>query len=555
MYWSYRGLAPRRAIAVLFAASLFLLSVHFRLTNTHGTAHRMLKPFQAVTSLSPLPESPPVLPPPPPSTLSLATTQAMHASNERHSKPALTMAKHTQEVSITSMPTPAATEAEDNFRTSPFPVVLLAHARARRLNVTLHSLLAVRGIDAQKIFVLQDGDDAMVSQVVHSSGVKLSKLPAHGPRTANPADDKSGGTIARAYKTALTHAFDKLTDDEALLVVEDDLLFSPDLMEYFLAAYHVMRSDASLWIASAWNDNGFRGMVGGVDGSKRLLRTGFFPGLGWLLTRRLYKKELEAGWPSEHWDHWMRSETVYKTSKGRECLFPQVPRTFHHGAKGTFMNPALHARFFAHVAHSTDPRVRWPTVEWRGLRESLSRPAYEARLRDDLKRAEPLTDLSALVNGTAKGWWERPHEEASLAAPPSATSAANGAAAAGRLVSLWYSEPQRGHLTLFRDLALLFGLWHEMRRSAHNGVHEFRCGASYVLLVNTLHGPYAKKSPYVDLAPDDEHIFRSSDALRKAVRRAFRSHPDRSQTAICRDMTQPMREVEGCRGYNRARGC
>ena len=57
----------------------------------------------------------------------------------------------------------------------------------------------------------------------------------------------------------------------------------------FCTGWHVQRADPTLWCTSAWHDNGFRDTAADP---KRLLRTGFFPGLGWLLTRALYKGEL-----------------------------------------------------------------------------------------------------------------------------------------------------------------------------------------------------------------------------------------------------------------------
>jgi len=273
-------------------------------------------------------------------------------------------------------------------RTAPFPVMLLAHARPEQLNETLASLLAVRGLNASRLYVMQDGTNAQVSAAVRARGLPLVALPAQD----GTGDDKSGSSIARAYGAALSKAFE-LSGDEALLVVEDDLLFSPDLMEYFLAGYHVLKADPSLWCVSAWNDNGFGGLV---RDQKRLLRTGFFPGLGWLLTRKLYEEELRKKWPTEHWDHWMRSETVHRTSKGRECLFPEVSRTFHNGARGTFMNPVLHSQFFAKIAYSTDPDITWPRSEWEPLKTALSKEAYERRLREALGRATPLSDLTEL---------------------------------------------------------------------------------------------------------------------------------------------------------------
>ena len=40
--------------------------------------------------------------------------------------------------------------------------------------------------------------------------------------------------------------------------------------------------------------------------------------------------------------------------------FPlQVPRTFHNGIVGTFMNLETHNRYFRDVAYNTDENVKW----------------------------------------------------------------------------------------------------------------------------------------------------------------------------------------------------
>ena len=110
--------------------------------------------------------------------------------------------------------------------------------------------------------------------------------------------------------------------------------------------------DPTTFVLSAWNDNGLRGKVrenrcpstwahGGdffvrcthslspldapapqVRDPRALCRTGFFPGLGWLLPRRLFEAELLPKWPKEHWDHWMRDVAQHR---GREAVYPEVP--------------------------------------------------------------------------------------------------------------------------------------------------------------------------------------------------------------------------------------
>jgi len=80
----------------------------------------------------------------------------------------------------------------------------------------------------------------------------------------------------------------------------------------------LLERDPTTFVLSAWNDNGLRGKV---RDQGQLVRTGFFPGLGWLLSRRLWDEELRSKWPKEHWDHWMRDA---KQHRGREAVFPEV---------------------------------------------------------------------------------------------------------------------------------------------------------------------------------------------------------------------------------------
>lgn len=115
-----------------------------------------------------------------------------------------------------------------------------------------------------------------------------------------------------------------------------------------------------------------------------LYRVESMPGLGWLLKKSLYKDELEPKWPtpekvlpshtlclcfsmfgvwggggslrrrarltpSSHvsalqlwdWDMWMR---MAEQRKGRECVIPDVSRSYHFGIIGLNMNGYFHVR-------------------------------------------------------------------------------------------------------------------------------------------------------------------------------------------------------------------
>ena len=61
----------------------------------------------------------------------------------------------------------------------------------------------------------------------------------------------------------------------------------------------------------------------------------------------MYKNELESKWPGNrsnlHWDVWMRRD---ENRKGRECIIPDISRTYHFGAKGVNVNRKSQIRFF-----------------------------------------------------------------------------------------------------------------------------------------------------------------------------------------------------------------
>jgi alpha-1,3-mannosyl-glycoprotein beta-1,2-N-acetylglucosaminyltransferase len=69
---------------------------------------------------------------------------------------------------------------------------------------------------------------------------------------------------------------------EEKCVVQDDMELAPDFFSYFEATSHLLAGDPSLYCISSWNDHG---QAKFVRDEKRLYRSDFFPGLGWMLTK------------------------------------------------------------------------------------------------------------------------------------------------------------------------------------------------------------------------------------------------------------------------------
>lgn len=78
-----------------------------------------------------------------------------------------------------------------------------------------------------------------------------------------------------------------------------------------------------------------------------------------VLKRKIYKGELEEKWPKPHqsadWDMWMRLPSIIK---GRECIIPDISRTYHFGAKGLNVGSFMQNIYFKHHALNKETNVK-----------------------------------------------------------------------------------------------------------------------------------------------------------------------------------------------------
>ncbi|KRT83747.1 hypothetical protein AMK59_4564 [Oryctes borbonicus] len=186
--------------------------------------------------------------------------------------------------------------------------------------------------DQFPIIVSQDCNHKETTDVINKYGsqVTLIKQPDQSDIEVLPQEKKFKGyfKIARHYGWALNQTFFNFNFD-AVIIVEDDLEVAPDFFEYFTATYPLLLEDPTLWCISAWNDNGKIGLVN-ENKPEQLYRTDFFPGLGWMLTKKLWS-ELCTKWPKSYWDDWIRQPNQRKE---RTCIRPEISRTKTFGKIG-----------------------------------------------------------------------------------------------------------------------------------------------------------------------------------------------------------------------------
>ena len=364
------------------------------------------------------------------------------------------------------------------------PVVLLTCNRAQLLDGTLHSILQVDGISRENLILMQDGKLESIQRMAKKYRVEIYQNDL--PQRKRGGND-GAARIATHYKWSLSKAFELRPDAPCIIIIEDDLLFSPDFYRYFEYNAALLEEDPSLMAISSWNDNGFKGKV---NDKYMIQRTEYFPGLGWLLTRKLYKDELEEKWPSSHWDHWLRSAS---THKGREIAYPQVPRTFHNGILGTFMDINTHNKYFRDIDYNRK-EVIWndnlaqfknePTYRY------ASASVYDARLTYLISQCHHVKSLMDLAS----------------------TDTNSNNSDNKKIMCIWINvdpEPPENHVQEFQMMGAFFHLWHEHRRTSHRGVHEFYYNDKYILLLNTFQEKRREKTQvhtFVDLKPEDVPI-------------------------------------------------
>lgn len=257
----------------------------------------------------------------------------------------------------------------------------------------LRSLLQASGVNKSNIVVSIDGFYDEPRQVAELYALRVLQHRPVGRRS---------GRISYHYKQSLGQTFDLLYPEAKFAIIfEEDLDVSRDALIYFNQTLGLLRDDPSLYCASAWNDQGYEHTA---SDRRKLYRIETMPGLGWLLKRDLFKLELEPNWPQAEqvhdWDMWIRTEAI---RKHRECIIPDVSRTFHFGSSGTNINSYFQRQYFNKHAFSLRPLDLGDQFDQLA---QLSRDAYERQLEREIGTAKvvvwspPPPPHSTELNGT-----------------------------------------------------------------------------------------------------------------------------------------------------------
>ena len=156
-----------------------------------------------------------------------------------------------------------------------------------------------------------------------------------------------------------------------------------------------------------------------------------------------------------------------------------MPRVFHNGVKGTFMDRKTHEKYFARIATNRDEKVKWrvPRAYGGGTDGSIGEIASGNHM-DPWVRAARNTAYESRIERLLTSPSTR-HIKDPMAEIPGLPP--------GSSAAVWINiDVSRDHPNPFKPVAKFFGIWHEAKRGAFRGVHEFwtNGGETHVLLVN-----------------------------------------------------------------------
>ena len=226
------------------------------------------------------------------------------------------------------------------------PLLIFTCRRPKYLSTTLENVFASIS-DACAfgcpIIISEDGNHKEIEDVVVSYTKKFEEkgiplIHIHHERGLQ-LKGNAYEALSKHYGWALSEVFDgraySLNEGDKqqhilpqrVIILEEDIKVAPDFFSFMESTSSLLDNDPTLYAVSAFNDNGH--LENGDP--RRLLRSDFFPGLGWMMNRDLWKNELESKWPNAYWDDWLR-EVAQR--KDRQVIRPEVSRTYHFGTKG-----------------------------------------------------------------------------------------------------------------------------------------------------------------------------------------------------------------------------
>ncbi|XP_064105013.1 protein O-linked-mannose beta-1,2-N-acetylglucosaminyltransferase 1-like [Macrobrachium nipponense] len=254
------------------------------------------------------------------------------------------------------------------------PVAMLTAIKPFNFYRQLLNLLETPGAAQTPIVVFIDGP--------HNEIVHLSRLFGLDVLVHQPQGTKGSSTLLNMhFRFSVHNVFNIFPQVDKAIILEDDLLLSPDFLSFFQQTAWLLDADPTIYCVNAFSINSYPDVAYDPTVLRRLE---VFPQFGWMVTRKWAREQYRFWIPEQatgDWDWWLHAQD---SRHGRDVLVPEISRTFHAGSAGAHVTGWAQESFFNHMIYNKDPLVKL-----RGLR-SLTSAKYEEKIREDILRAQEI---------------------------------------------------------------------------------------------------------------------------------------------------------------------
>ncbi|UJR23354.1 hypothetical protein I4U23_026366 [Adineta vaga] len=200
------------------------------------------------------------------------------------------------------------------------PILVVAGISHNSLRMCLETLLMQPGILVENVLIAVD-------EKFSESLALIDLFGFHGEKTT------SSSTYMEHYEKALKKIWERHPTKDKVIVIEEDLILSPDFLYTLALLSETFRKDETIGGIQMWNPNSYDH----VNGSLELIyRVDNLYGLGYLLRRSFYDKNIKDSFQQccskRVWDKWTFTDT------SSSFLMPDISRIFRRPIDGNRVN-------------------------------------------------------------------------------------------------------------------------------------------------------------------------------------------------------------------------
>jgi hypothetical protein len=248
--------------------------------------------------------------------------------------------------------------------------------------MTLETVIMQPGIHTKSVYVCFDERLEEFASLVDLFGFQSVKL-------------ETSQSYMDIYHKALKKMWNLIDKEKkALIVIEEELILSPDFLYFFSQLYDTFMNDPTLAALSSWNPNSFLQVAGSAAS---VYRTNEFPGLGYMLKRDIWTKYMEDKLSQccgqRAWHNWKLDESPTKL----DVLIPDVSRVFRRPYDISSEDYPVLKDLFNRKRKTN----LIPFPELSHLKSLETRSSYVKHLKQVLETSVDFTDAIACYNNEA----------------------------------------------------------------------------------------------------------------------------------------------------------